>query len=349
MCGGTGPGSYTFNLPIPLSNLQNNDTVICDGIDFLNSQGVSNPQFDEFTSGSTDANFISSRFKSVNSNKIGKYNNIITLGGNPVNSFTQDNTTSTIPYLNRLVIINDDNKPNYINVPTTSIQRSNWNTTICDDVIKHIIIGCDVTQFINDGTTGTFSNTSNLETVILPNTLCDIAPYTFEQSGLLEITIPGSVDTIGGRAFYNDTKLKELTICDGVGDIGSNAFEECTALPSVTIPGSVKTIGAFAFYQCCDLTDLTICDGVCDIGLGAFFDCAALPSVTIPGSVQTIGEFAFYQCNDLTNLTICDGVCDIGVSAFHNCSALLSVTIPGSVKTIENQAFQLCSDLTKLA
>lgn len=41
--------------------------------------------------------------------------------------------------------------------------------------------------------------------------------------------------------------LTEITIPDGVTEIGGWAFEDCTGLTSVTIPNSVMKIGFLAF------------------------------------------------------------------------------------------------------
>jgi hypothetical protein len=49
-------------------------------------------------------------------------------------------------------------------------------------------------------------------------------------------TIPDSVTSIGGWAFYNCTSLTSITIPDSVTSIGNNAFYNCTSLSSVTLP-----------------------------------------------------------------------------------------------------------------
>jgi len=82
-----------------------------------------------------------------------------------------------------------------------------------------------------------------------------------------------------------------FTIPDGVREIQTTAFMECTELTSVTIPESVTRIhwGAFQFSG---LTSITIPAGVTEIGTFAFRGCDNLTSVTFEG---TIDEDDFYK------------------------------------------------------
>ena len=70
------------------------------------------------------------------------------------------------------------------------------------------------------------------------------------------ITIPNSVTSIGGHAFYNYKALTSITIPNSVTSIGSLAFAGCTSLTSITIPSSVTSIGSMAFSACTHLTDI---------------------------------------------------------------------------------------------
>ena len=195
--------------------------------------------------------------------------------------------------------------------------------------------------------------------------------------GATEYTIPDSVTTIGGYAFYECSSLTSVTIPDSVTTIGELAFADCSKLTSVTIPDSVTTIGKYAFYDCSSLTSVTIPDSVTTIGKYAFRYCWRLTSVTIPDSVTTFGYGAFSDCSGLrefngkfasedgrcliidgtlnsfapaglTEYTIPDSVTTIGDSAFYYCSRLKSVTIPDSVTTIGDYAFWCCSSLTSV-
>ncbi len=182
-----------------------------------------------------------------------------------------------------------------------------------------------------------------------------------------DVTIPDSVTSIRGYAFYNCEILTSVTIPDSVTGIGERAFSGCKALTGVTIPGSIPEIGPYAFENCEALTSVTIPDGVTGILFGAFSGCTSLTSVTIPDGVTYIGQGAFDGAG-LTSVTIPDSVTSIGPGAFggtgltsviipdgvtiidwqtfSNCGSLTSVTIPGSVTGIGRRAFANCASLT---
>lgn len=65
-------------------------------------------------------------------------------------------------------------------------------------------------------------------------------------SSLQYISIPASVRMIDKQAFAVCTKLAEVTLHEGLGEIGEN-LESLTRL---TVPSTVKTIrdGAFRFF-----------------------------------------------------------------------------------------------------
>ena len=199
-----------------------------------------------------------------------------------------------------------------------------------------------------------------------------------------DLTIPDSVTSIGGGAFYGCTGLTSITvkednpnyssdeygvlfnkdktmliqypigntrtsytIPDSVTSIGNGAFYECTGLKSVTIPDSVTSIGSCVFEDCTGLTSVTIGNSVTSIGNNAFRDCTRLTNITIGNSVTSIGNYVFYGCTGLTSVTIPDSVTNIGDFAFLDCGSLTSVTIPNSVTSIGSGAFFNCDNLVK--
>ena len=186
--------------------------------------------------------------------------------------------------------------------------------------------------------------------------------------------------------YVKKNHVTDITIPDGINEIPSRAFSECTSLTSVTIPDSVTSIGASAFYDCTSLTSVTIPDSVTSIGVSAFSGCTSLTGVTIPDSVTSIGYSAFLGCTSLESITlpfvgatkyeainthfgyifgasssegnnssvpsslktavITGG--SIGSSAFLGCTSLTSVTIPDSVTIIGVDAFYNCTNLTSV-
>ncbi len=294
-----------------------------------------------------------------------------------------------------------------VTIPGSVTSIGDWAFSDCSG-LKEITISDGVTSIGNDA----FFRCSGLTSVTIPRSVTSIGKDAFEGcSGLKTIkveegnteydsrgncnaiimtamntliygckntTIPGSVTSIGDRAFYDCSGLSRVTIPNGVTSIGDEAFRGCSGLSRVTIPNGVTSIGDEAFRDCSGLSRVTIPNGVTSIGDEVFRGCSGLKSIkveggntkydsrgncnaiietatstlmygckntTIPGSVTSIGKSAFLGCSGLKSMTIPGSVTSIGAWAFHLCSGLTSVTIPNGVTSIEWGAFMGCSGL----
>lgn len=164
-----------------------------------------------------------------------------------------------------------------------------------------------------------------LQKVSFPETLKEIGMMAFHTNELKEIILPDSVTTMGDAAFATNMKMEkivlskslmkisrtafgntaacapytELTIPDGVTEIGDNAFNG-NSLKKVEIPGSVKKIGKRAFMNTDvnrTLTELVLHEGITNIGSNAYAY-AALTKVELPTTVTTLNKNAFYGNKD---------------------------------------------------
>ena len=84
--------------------------------------------------------------------------------------------------------------------------------------------------------------------------------------------------------------LTNVTILNGVAEIGEYAFMDCESLTSITIPESVTKIGRGAFARCRSLTNVTIPSGVTEIGENAFED---VPHILYNSPAQSDGNGAY--------------------------------------------------------
>ena len=73
----------------------------------------------------------------------------------------------------------------------------------------------------------------NLTNVIIPESVIHIGEGTFISCGILSITIPNSVTSMGMSAFEDCFQLASVTIGENLTDIGDYAFSYCTALTSI--------------------------------------------------------------------------------------------------------------------
>jgi hypothetical protein len=186
----------------------------------------------------------------------------------------------------------------------------------------------------------------------------------------MNLTIPNSVTSIGGSAFYGTAWYNNqpdglvyagkvayiykgsmppnsnIAIQEGTLGIGGFAFNGCTNLKSMTIPNSVTNIGGSAFYGCSGLTNIDIPNSVTTIGDLAFYGCIGLTNLTIPNSVVDIASGAFGRCSNLENVTISNSVTYIGEGAFNACSNLTTVSIGYGIRTVMVEAFSFCPKLT---
>lgn len=75
---------------------------------------------------------------------------------------------------------------------------------------------------------------------------------------LISVTIPGSVKTIGEKAFAYCKGLIEIKIENGVETIGAEAFRGCVKLVEIVLPESTVRIERKAFAYCTDIENFTI-------------------------------------------------------------------------------------------
>ena len=174
------------------------------------------------------------------------------------------------------------------------------------------------------------------------------APWSDYASYIKYVTLPEGLTNIGSSAFAQCSGLTSITIPNSVTSIGNSAFAQCSGLTSITIPNSVTSIEAYAFYNCSGLTSVTIPNSVTSIGECVFQYCDDLTSITIPNSVTSIEYCAFWGCADLTSITIPNSVTSIGNYAFSDCYKLTSVTIGNSVTSIGDEAFSRCSKIREV-
>ncbi len=129
-----------------------------------------------------------------------------------------------------------------------------------------------------------FLNANALTSVTLGKDLISIGNTAFKGSGLEEVTVPGSVTTLGNQAFMNCTSLKKAEICANITVLSAGLFNGCTALSEVTLPSGLTEIKGAVFTNCGMLKEITLPETVTTIANNGFKGCTSLTTVYFNGT-----------------------------------------------------------------
>lgn len=113
-----------------------------------------------------------------------------------------------------------------------------------------------------------FQNTDKLVNIELPNSLREIGSRAFEYSGLKYVAIPVYVEEIGNNAFAYCNSLTGASI--GAKIVGEAAFFWCTGLTSVVMNNGVEEIDSSVFTNCSNLNSISLPSTIKSIGKWAF-------------------------------------------------------------------------------
>ena len=139
--------------------------------------------------------------------------------------------------------------------------------------------------------------------------------------------------------------IKIIEIAEGVTNIGSNAFRNCSQLDSIILPSTLEWIGDNAFRNCNNLKSIVLPSRLKETGYSVFRNCTSLTSVKMSNSITYIENSTFANCSSLTEITIPNSVKTIGYAAFEDCVRLGKVQIGSGVETIAENAFAGCTRL----
>lgn len=188
-----------------------------------------------------------------------------------------------------------------------------------------------------------------LTSLKMPEGVKTIGNNTFYNcTSITELTLNEGLESIGSKAFYS-VKMKSLEIPSTVKKIGDGAFFYCSAITGdVVLPEGLTEISSELFRNCSNITGVKIPDSITSIGDNAFYYCQKISSINIPNKVTTIGDGAFYSMKLITNVDIPESTTTIGKNAFNGCSALQSLTISNNLSSIGDSAFYYCSKLSSI-
>ena len=193
-------------------------------------------------------------------------------------------------------------------------------------------------------------------------------------ASLTEYTVKEDTVVIADNAFSPvgySSKLKKMTLPDGLYRIGKSAFSKLFALTEINIPDSVRAIGYAAFQSTgldkennytdgglyvgnwlvavedAAMSSFTVRDGTIGVADGksdtSLFPTSAQKNVdelTLPESLKYIGLRSFARLQ-ITDLNLPSGLLTLGDSAFASCSYLKTVNLGdcSALKSIGDAVF----------
>lgn len=154
-------------------------------------------------------------------------------------------------------------------------------------------------KVVNEVRKNAFEGKDFVTEIILPESITIIEEKAFKDCmGLKKIVLPKFLWVIGMRAFEN-SGLVEITLPGSIRKCRTGAFRGCKALTDVTLPVHLMTIEKSLFSDCTSLRSITIPDGMTTIAANGFLHCSSLEKIVIPASVETIWHSAFDGCEKL--------------------------------------------------
>ena len=201
-----------------------------------------------------------------------------------------------------------------------------------------------------------------------------IAAGAFQgNDNIVSVTMPGSIETIGDRAFADCTNLETLVLSVGLKSIGNEAFLNCGKVSSVILPFSLESIGRKAFGGCENLSYISDLTGMNlkKVGSGAFDDTEWFKNKSekeillgqgymllkyrtnesnpvLPWYIVYIAEDALAGNDTITDLLIPNYVTLLQEGSISGMESLTTVTGGASITLVEDGAFRDLPNLEKV-
>ena len=187
-----------------------------------------------------------------------------------------------------------------------------------------------------------FEDCWQMQSVRLPYTVTNIGVRAFSGCGSITgVTVPTHVKTMQELFPASYTKIETAEVAEGETTVMDSMFAGCVSLRGGAtqtdmsmIPNTVTNIGTRAFQDCTALTAFVVPDSVVEIGESVFQDCTALWNVTLSRSLSEIPDYAFYGCSMLETMVVPASVTYLGDSFFSGAAG----------DDIENALYYLCTN-----
>ena len=229
----------------------------------------------------------------------------------------------------KLYLHSDNYNISFLPANLTTLGQYAFNN--CDGLV-YVVAKANLTSV----GTYAFANSNKLKYFEFRGTT--LGTYMFANDDKLDtVYFNESTQTIPEGAFYNCTGLLDISLPSSLKTLGASAFRK-SGLVYVHIPQNVTSIGTYSFAEMPKLEKASFDNAVMSAYI--FYNSTKLNEVTYSNSsFATINEYAFYGCTSFTNLTWPSNLKTIGTYAFANIYNLKDLVVPNTVTTIERNAF----------
>ena len=182
----------------------------------------------------------------------------------------------------------------------------------------------------------------------IPETVTDVAAGAFAGAQIRSVVFPKKLGAIKPYTFAYCQNLTDVTISQGISEIGDGAFRGCTMLNNVNVPASATVLGHYAFADCSNLSNFTFAAGVnYTVGMHFFENCVSMTKLTLPSNITLSYEDA-KNCNlvNASSGTLAAGAKQAIPSYMFAGTGLVNIEIPSNVKCLSTDGvFMNCKYL----
>ena len=194
-----------------------------------------------------------------------------------------------------------------------------------------------------------------------------VAAFDKNQDGELSYGEAALVTSLGTvfQGQENIVTFDEFRYFSGVRELPERGFANCSRLKQISLPDGLTMIGPYAFSQCLKLETIKIGTGLNRIEKDAFSGDNLLKNVHVPNlsawlnldyypaNIPGYGlpfygskeGHLFMDGNELTEIDIPEGITEIKKFGFYNCVSIAKISFPrGNIKT-NFYSFTNCTEL----
>ena len=226
------------------------------------------------------------------------------------------------------------------------------------DVNTSFTIPDTVTKIRNSA----FAKCLKMKEVVIPNQQeksIEMDVDSFRETGLKNVTIPGSVKLVRWGAFRGSKELESVTFEEGVNTLHGSLFENCEKLTKIYIPSTVVSISGDLLAVTPKLDNIQVSKDnlifkavdnmiLSKDGTALYSVSDAKKIVKVPSGVKIIVGYSFLNSYTIEEVRLPSSVTTIQENAFLFCRSLSLINIPSGCNSIASNAFTQCSSLSRI-